>query len=796
MKRLVLSLVSGPILAAAAGGTLGGRVLDEAGRPVSGAVIRLVNPVSGFRQVVRSGPDGGYTLRNLPLSAYHLEVVAPGFREEHREIEIRSSLPLALDLVLPQAGAEVAVAENLSLLDDHAVSALEIDETTIRRSPAVVQSRALESILLSTPGVVADENGRFHFRGSHGQVMYVVDGVPMTDQMHLAFSNSLDPAQARNLEIVTGGIPAEHGGKPVAVVAMTTKSGLGTPEGFEGEASLGAARYGTGEAGFSLRGGTASRGWFATGGLSRSDRFADPVDFKNHHNSGETARLFTRFDWILGGQDTLRLSVSGGRTRRDVVNLASQQARGQDQQVRTGDANLSLGWSRMLSPEASLDLVAYVRTATFRLDPTEELGEGFDGSGRDFPYWARSDRRLENLGLGLAFTRRWGTDNTFKAGLQWVRFPLRERFDFAIPDQSRVEDEDSPLYAFTPAGGGAIFRFADRLAPELRSAFAQSDAHLGPLTFQAGLRFDQYVRRGVRESLVQPRLGAAWTLEATRTLLRANYDRLLVTPENENLAFVSSQQAWDLNEDLAGTPVRQVRSERQHSTVLGVDQQFGRRMKVSFEVWERRSENAADSAQFLNTGILFPIAAKRGDFQGWNLRADLTPWQGFSAYLSLGRTRAIFEEPLTGGFEAGGHAHGDGDEEAPARFLIDHDQKLAAQLGLRYEGRGLFAQVQVRHDSGLVAGDPAEAAGDPDLDFGRAYVRFDASDGVWRVKPRTLVDLGLGWELKLGPRRALSLSADLLNATDRKGLYNFLSTFGGTHVLPPRTLALRARLTF
>jgi outer membrane receptor protein involved in Fe transport len=58
------------------------------------------------------------------------------------------------------------------------------------------------------------------------------------------------------------------------------------------------------------------------------------------------------------------------------------------------------------------------------------------------------------------------------------------------------------------------------------------------------------------------------------------------------------------------------------------------------------------------------------------------------------------------------------------------------------------------------------------------------------------VDLGLGWELKLGPRRALSLSADLLNATDRKGLYNFLSTFGGTHVLPPRTLALRARLTF
>ena len=41
-----------------------------------------------------------------------------------------------------------------------------------------------------------------------------------------------------------------------------------------------------------------------------------------------------------------------------------------------------------------------------------------------------------------------------------------------------------------------------------------------------------------------------------------------------------------------------------------------------------------------------------------------------------------------------------------------------------------------------------------------------------------------------------SVQLDLLNFTDEKGLYNFQSVFGGTHVIPPRTLAGRVRFVF
>ena len=57
------------------------------------------------------------------------------------------------------------------------------------------------------------------------------------------------------------------------------------------------------------------------------------------------------------------------------------------------------------------------------------------------------------------------------------------------------------------------------------------------------------------------------------------------------------------------------------------------------------------------------------------------------------------------------------------------------------------------------------------------------------------VDVSLGADLA-SYNMPLSLQADLLNATNKKGVYNILSTFGGTHVIPPRMLAVRVRYTF
>lgn len=791
MRTSWMGLVAmGPIVAAAAGsGLVTGQVLDDQGRPVARASLVLSNPVSGYRQRVRTDAKGAFTFQNVPFNTYHLDTQAPGLLPGHLDIDVHSQLPLVVPVALKPEGAVVVVEENLRLVEDHPSTHLDIDKSAIERTPAAVQSRAMESILLATPGFVADENGRFHFRGSHGQMTYVVDGIPVSDQLHATFSNSLDPSQVESLEVITGGISAEYGGKPVVVVNVTTKSGLGTPNGFEGEASFGASRFRTAEASFSARGGTASFGWFASGAASQSDRFLDPVNFENLHNHGKTGRLFSRFDWILGSRDTLRVSLSGGRTDREVANLASQQARGQDQRAATSDGSVSLAWTHLFSPSQSLDVAAFLRISRAELKPSEDLADGFTAGGHlDFPYWAKQERSLDNLGLQASFTQRWGKENLTKVGLQRIAFPLHERFAFAITDDTAAPDPADPLHAYTPTGGGNVFRFDARLRPTLTSAFVQNDLHLGALFLALGLRHDAYTVADISDNQLQPRLGLSYRFDATGTVLRASYDRLMILREHENLALSLSQQAWDLG-PYAGTPRQPLRPEHQDSYSYGIEQQLGKAGRVMLEYWEKHSRNAGDNAQFLNTGVLFPVGADRGIFRGMNLRLDLVPVKGWSGYLSLGRTRAIFQAPLVGGLQL------EAPEAAPGeRFLIDHDQKLSAQAGLVYERGGFTAQVIGRHDSGLVASDPAQVAGNPDYAFGAGYVRKD-SEGTWRIKPRTTWDLSLGQEWKLAKGR-LALGLDLLNATDEKGLYNFLSTFGGTHVIPPRTLAGRVKWKF
>ena len=783
-------------------GLITGTVLSDQGKPVANALITLENKVSGHLQVAHTDAHGRFSLFNVPFNDYHLEAKAPGLTTSHRNVGVHSNLPIPLALTMPVTGAVVVVEETADLIEAHPSSHIDIDHTTIEEIPAVVQSRGMESIILQTPGVIQDENGRFHFRGSHGQAMYVIDGVPVTDQVQATFSNSLDPSQVEGMEVITGGISAEYGGKPGAVINLTSKSGLGTTDGFEGKVTAGAARFKTFEEGLSVRGCQGGFGYFVTAAGSTSDRFLDPVNFQNDHNHGETGRLFARFDQILSDQDTLRFSLGTGTTARDVVNLASQEAAGMNQRAHNGDANLSLGWVHLLNANASLDANVYYRHASSRLDPSQGLAPGFQEGGPDTPFWVWQDRTLDNQGATVTYQLKQGEDS-FKAGLQYVRYPIHEQFAFAITDLNAAQiqtgnaiNPGDPIYAYTAAGGGAIFHFDDQLAPTLASAFVQDDLKAGNWNVGLGLRLDSYHGAGYVKNQLQPRLGLTYNFVATGTLLRGTYDRLMITPENENLGFSTSAQAWALT-GASGTAPR-LMPELQDSFLLGVDQQLGGLFKATLDYWWKDSRNTADNDQFLNTGLLFPIAAWKGHFHGLDLRVDLLETHGWSAYVSAGTVRTIFYSPTVGGLTSADPLI---NGPAGTPYLIDHDQKLTAQLGVHYKFQGFHVQVIGRYDSGLEAGDPTRpgVAGNPDYAFGIPFVHLNNDSLVgpnYRVNPRTVWNLSLGQQVKTGGKTTLDVGADLLNVFNEVALYNFLSTFGGTHVIAPRTLAVHLKFSF
>ncbi len=67
-----------------------------------------------------------------------------------------------------------------------------------------------------------------------------------------------------------------------------------------------------------------------------------------------------------------------------------------------------------------------------------------------------------------------------------------------------------------------------------------------------------------------------------------------------------------------------------------------------------------------------------------------------------------------------------------------------------------------------------------------------------RVKPRNVLNLGIGTDNLLHKEGTVRYTASLeiQNLTNVEALYNFLSTFSGTHFLEPRSLVAKIGMTF
>jgi hypothetical protein len=167
-------------------------------------------------------------------------------------------------------------------------------------------------------------------------------------------------------------------------------------------------------------------------------------------------------------------------------------------------------------------------------------------------------------------------------------------------------------------------------------------------------------------------------------------------------------------------------------------------------------------------------------------------------------------------------------------FRIDHDQAFQQTTHLLYQRphNGPWFAFTWRYDSGLVAGavedlDAALAltaaqqaaigffcgneraslfhpitACDPSV-YGATRLRIpaagtaDADHNPPRIAPRHLFDLGLGTDNLFHTERARwTLKFTVVNLTDKEALYNFLSTFSGTHFVTPRAYQVAVGMVF
>lgn len=116
-------------------GSIAGRVMDDAGRPVVSATV--VIPAIGMTAI--SGEDGRFLLTNIPTGVHSLEISGEGFSTKAVEtprVTAGQSVDLLVELApLPVALDEIQVTASVSILREQPTAAVALDREEISELP-------------------------------------------------------------------------------------------------------------------------------------------------------------------------------------------------------------------------------------------------------------------------------------------------------------------------------------------------------------------------------------------------------------------------------------------------------------------------------------------------------------------------------------------------------------------------------------------------------------------------------------------------------------------------------------
>ena len=885
-------------------GTINGVVTDPSGGVVANATVTIHNPVSQYERNTTTDTSGNFSFSNIPFNPYHLSVNLQGFAPYAQDVDVRSGVPITLKVALKVATTQtsVTVESGADLIENDSTDHTDIDKALVERLPLESESSSLSSLVtLASPGVAADSNGLFHGLGDHAENSFSVDGQPITDQQSKVFSNQIPVDSIQSLEVIDGAPPAEYGGKTSLVIVATTRSGLGetTPH---GSVTADYGTFGTSNLGFDVAYGGQKWGNFISVSGLNTGRFLDPPEFVVLHDRGNEENFWDRFDFKFSDKDTLQWNVGFTRSWFQTPNTFDQQLQtctflsaeclngdapytpgavvvvpstntplgltDQRSQIRT--FNIAPTWTRLLSSNAVLTFGLFVRRDQYNYYPSNNF---FSDLGPLQDETVSQLRFLTNAGVRGAWSYVKGIHN-LKVGTTYEQTFLTESDRFGIVNPGLLPScpasfaaQCAILAPYDLTTGGQLYHYRGHTDVKELALYVEDTITKGPWTFNLGIRGDLYNGLGTVSRQPEPRVGIAYNIKQTNTVLRISYGRTMESPFNENLilsgtgcanpvvnAIMTVAQGFACNFGTAVSPLTPGFRNEFHA---GLEQAFGKHFVLSGDYIWKYTHNGYDFNVFGTSPIFLPIEWHNSKIPGFAVRGSVPDFHGFTAFIVMSHVAARFFPPAVGGITP---------PPPPAVFRIDHDEVFNQTTHLQYQPfrRAPWIGLNWRYDSGLVSGfvpceaqtatcsfstsnqDPGGAGlanipagdialvnnlnglpltADQEFESGLTCNGVGATpttptgtliNGIYacpasqlhsnlvkipapnkenddhnpqRIQPRNLFDLSIGHDnLFNGDRYKWSVRFTAINITNKLALYNFLSTFSGTHYVTPRAL--------
>jgi len=442
----------------------------------------------------------------------------------------------------------------------------------------------------------------------------------------------------------------------------------------------------------------------------QSGRYLDPPQPQELHDFGEGARVTGQVDWH-GASDSLRLLLMGGGTNFEQPNIADDQAVGRDAGRHLRQNTAILTWLHTFSPRTLVSTSLYERLGSDHVLPTSDPVTPLSVASRS----------TLTVGVKSDLSHQWHS-HVFKVGIDLVRLRELESFFF----DSRGDPDVFPAFSGGKKGGQA-------------SAYAQD--HFSPirnLWVDLGVRYDHFdlVQTGKQAS---PRLGLAYHVNKTKSVLHAAYDRLFSPPpiEYSLLANFIGHNAVDPSQRVGN-----VQPYTQNYFEAGVSQELHPRMSLELNAYLHTGHNSFENHEISISRIFLPINFHTARSSGTELIVNMRQLEriGISGRFQYAVARTFFYGPVTGGF-TGDEILAPGERIRPA---FDQTHTATAQLFYHSPWRGFWTGSALRYGSGTV------------IERGP------------RLPQHLTADLATGLNLWNAEPRRLDLELDVTNVSDSR----------------------------
>ncbi len=514
-------------------GSIEGVVKDPSGAVVPGATVQIGNPVSGYTRVTTTDANGSFRFTNVPFNPYHLTVSAEKFAGTSQDAEVRSGVPVHVEIALKIGSAATTVnVDQQSKVFSNQIPADSIQSLEVISGAPPAEFGDKTSLVIK----VTTRSGL----GINKPVGSVVASYGSFGTSNLSF------------DMAYGG---DKWGNFIAVSGLNSGRFLDPPE----------------QVTFHDKG--------------NQENVFDRVDYQ--FSQKDTLHLnlgFTR-SWFQNPNSydaQLATGWNGLTVDNGGLGPNGQTVGSQDQRSQIRTFNIAPVWTRLISSNTVLNFGGFVRQDQYNYYPSRnpfaDLTPGLQQQS------IAQDRRLTNTGVRSDISHVQGIHN-IKAGIVYQQTFLTEKDRLGIvdptfnavclnPDASPYTNPGltdpaacagagllpnngtnplatvpafNPLLgcydltrtATLPASDGcpaglatsSTYLFRGHTDVKQLALYVQDTITKGNWAFNLGVRGDKYNGLAGRGEF-QPRLGVAYNIKPSSTVLRLSYARTMETPFN------------------------------------------------------------------------------------------------------------------------------------------------------------------------------------------------------------------------------------------------------------------------